>query len=280
MDIKVKKVGIITKLKQPKAVALSREIAGWLNAKGIGEVFIDEEAAGGIVAESINEIQLMLVLGGDGTILYAVRIINGRKIPILGINLGRLGFLTEISEDEIYPVLEDVIRGKVEIEERMMLSVNVQKNSGASLEYIVLNDAVLRTTAARLINIETSINKEHVTTYRADGLIIATPTGSTAYSLSSGGPILHPTIHSIILSPICPFTLTNRPIVIPNWMTVEVKIKGSSSNILLTLDGQTDMQIEEGDAIELKRAETCTHIIKSHTRGYFNILRTRLQWTE
>ncbi|MBI5682812.1 MAG: NAD(+)/NADH kinase [Deltaproteobacteria bacterium] len=275
----MKKVGIVTKLNKPKAKLLSRDITGWLTAKGI-EVFVDEESVKGTVAEHINEIELMIVLGGDGTILHTVRIINGRKIPILGINLGSLGFLTEIPADEIYPVLEDVIKGRIETEERMMLSVNIRKNDGSSSEYTVLNDVVIRGTIARLINIETSINKGHVTTYRADGLIIATPTGSTAYSLSAGGPILHPTIHSIILSPICPFTLTNSPIVIPDWMVVEVKIKGHSSNILLTLDGQVDIQIDEGDTIEFKRADTCTYIIKSPTRSYFDILRTRLQWAE
>lgn len=277
----MKRVGIVTKLNKPKAVKLGKEIIKWLTNKGI-EVFVDAEPGKGCktLLNNIDKIELMIVLGGDGTILYASRVLGCRKIPILGINLGSLGFLTEVTVDEIYPVLENVINGKFETEERMMLSVNIRRQDSSISSYTILNDVAIKGMTARLINLETRINKEYVTTYRADGLIIATPTGSTGYSLSAGGPIVHPTIHSIIVSPICPFTLTNRPVVIPDWMTVEINIKGHNANVLLTLDGQKDVQLGEEDVVEVKRAECSTYIIKSPNKSYFDVLRTRLQWGE
>src|SRR3972149_6728558 len=152
----------------------------------------------------------------------------------------------------------------------MMLSVQINRNSNV-LKYTVLNDVVLKGTLARLVNIEARINKEYVTTYRADGLIVSTPTGSTAYSLSSGGPILYPTIHSIIVAPICPFTLTNRPVVIPDWMTVEVLIKPGQRDVLLTLDGQVDVQLGGGDIIEVKRSDACLYLGKSPGKCEFGV---------
>ncbi|HBO83805.1 MAG: hypothetical protein A2073_02775 [Deltaproteobacteria bacterium GWC2_42_11] len=274
----MKKIGIITK--KPKAVPLSGEIAQWLANRGV-EVFLDADYEGeNTLRSNIDKIELLMVLGGDGTILHAARFLNGRKIPILGINLGSLGFLTEITVDEIYPVMEDIIACKFETDERMMLSVDVIKKEGERSSHIVLNDVVIKGTTSRLINIETRINKEHVTTYRADGLIIATPTGSTAYSLAAGGPILYPTIHSIIVSPICPFTLTNRPVVIPDWMTVDVNVKGAEPNVFLTLDGQVNIKLNIADIVEVKRADSCIYLIKSPSRSYFDVLRTRLRWAE
>lgn len=277
----MKRVGIVTKLNKPKAEAIKQDIIKWLDSKGI-EVFVDAEPGKGCktLLNNIDKIELMIVLGGDGTILYAVRVLSGRKIPILGINLGSLGFLTEVTIDEVYPVLENVIKGKFETEERMMLSVNIRRQDSSVSSHTILNDVAIKGMTARLINLETRINKEYVTTYRADGLIIATPTGSTGYSLSAGGPILYPTIHSIIVSPICPFTLTNRPVVIPDWMTVEINITGHNANVLMTLDGQKDVQIQDEDTIEVKMADCRAYIIKSPAKSYFDVLRTRLQWGE
>ncbi|OGP32280.1 MAG: hypothetical protein A2X87_05680 [Deltaproteobacteria bacterium GWC2_42_51] len=218
------------------------------------------------------------MLGGDGTMLSVARTVGEKKIPILGINLGGLGFLTAIKINEIYPVLEKVIKDDFETEERMMLSVQIHKDGKKTSTYSVLNDVVIKGTLARLINLEARINKEYVTTYRADGLIISTPTGSTAYSLSAGGPILYPTIHSIIVAPICPFTLTNRPVVIPDWMTVEVLIKPGQRDVLLTLDGQVDVQLGGGDIIEVKRSDACLYLVKCPGKSYFDILRERLMW--
>jgi NAD+ kinase len=219
------------------------------------------------------------VLGGDGTMLLAARIVDGRKIPILGVNLGSLGFLTSISVDEIYKVLEKMLKDECpELEERMMLSVDVMRGGEKVASYKVFNDAVIKGTIARLVKLETRINREYVTTYRADGLIIATPSGSTAYSLSAAGPILYPTIHSIIVVPICPFNLTNRPVVIPDWMNVEVGLGEEQSRVELTIDGQIDIPLFGGDRVDIKRAETNVYLVKCEARSYFAILRERLMW--
>ena len=210
--------------------------------------------------------------------LSVARTVGEKKIPILGINLGGLGFLTAVKINEIYPVLEKVIKDDFETEERMMLSVQIYKEGKKTSTYSVLNDVVIKGTLARLINLEARINKEFVTTYRADGLIVSSPTGSTAYSLSAGGPILYPTIHSIIVAPICPFTLTNRPVVIPDWMTVEVLIKPGQRDVLLTLDGQVDLPLHGGDIIEVKRSDGCIYLVRCPGKSYFDILRERLMW--
>lgn len=277
-QFKMKSIGIVAKLNKPEALRMSQEVVRWLAEKGV-EVFLEGELArrigypkGYTDTELPNLIDLMLVLGGDGTMLYAAMLVGDRGIPILGVNLGGLGFLTAITVQEIYPILEDVIKDRFDVEERMKLSVEFMKGG----HYTVLNDVVIKGTLARLISLEARINREYVTTYRADGLVIATPTGSTAYSLSTGGPILYPTIHSIIVTPICPFNLTNRPVVIPDWMIVEVTLK--TPQALLTLDGQVDIPITEGDTIGVKRAASSIHLVKPPGKGYFDVLRARLMW--
>jgi len=281
----MKKVGVIVKLNKPEVVRVSQDIIKWLLERGV-EVYLDTELAGKLNysksysrADIPGLVELMIVLGGDGTMLYTARLIGEKKVPILGVNLGSLGFLTAITMKEIYPVLERVIKDDFETEERMMLSVQIRRGEKEVSTYIVLNDVVIKGTLARLINLEARINKEYVTTYRADGLIISTPTGSTAYSLSAGGPILYPTIHSIIVAPICPFTLTNRPVVIPDWMTVEILIKPEQQHdVLLTLDGQVDLPLTGGDIIEIKRSGACMYLVKCPGKSYFDILRERLMW--
>ncbi|HLA50872.1 MAG TPA: NAD(+)/NADH kinase [Thermodesulfobacteriota bacterium] len=281
----MKKVGVIVKLNKPEVVRVSQDVIKWLLERGV-EVYLDTELAGKLNysksysrADIPGLVELMIVLGGDGTMLYTARLIGEKKVPILGVNLGSLGFLTAITMKEIYPVLERVIKDDFETEERMMLSVQIRRGEKVVSTYTVLNDVVIKGTLARLINLEARINKEYVTTYRADGLIISTPTGSTAYSLSAGGPILYPTIHSIILAPICPFTLTNRPVVIPDWMTVEILIKPEQQHdVLLTLDGQVDLPLTGGDIIEIKRSDACMYLVKCPGKSYFDILRERLMW--
>ncbi len=280
----MKRIGIIAKLNKHEAVTLSKEIVKWLGGRGI-EVYMDAELCarlGYSRSYSREEIpglvELMLVLGGDGTMLYASRLIGNKKTPILGINLGRLGFLTAITTKEIYPVLERVIKDDFETEERMMLSIQIYRGDKKVSSYTALNDVVIKGTLGRLIHLEARINKEYVTTYRADGLIVSTPTGSTAYSLSAGGPILYPTIHSIIVAPICPFNLTNRPVVIPDWMTVEILIGTDQHDVLLTLDGQVDLPLNGGDVVEAKRSEYSMYLVKCPGKSYFDILRERLMW--
>ncbi len=280
----MKRIAVIAKLTKPEAVKVSQDVIKWLIERGM-EVYLDTELGGRLNwsksysrTELPGLVELMVVLGGDGTMLYTARLIGEKKIPILGVNLGGLGFLTAITMEEIYPVLERVIRDDFETEERMMLNIEIHRDGGKASKYTVLNDMVIKGQLARLISLETRINKEYVTTYRADGIIVATPTGSTGYSLSAGGPILYPTIHSIIVAPICPFTLTNRSVVIPDWMTVEILLKADQGNVFLTMDGQVDLPLKAGDVVEVKRAEASTYLVKCPGKSYFDILRERLMW--
>jgi len=280
----MKRIAVIAKLTKPEAVKVSQDVIKWLIERGM-EVYLDTELGGRLNwsksysrTELPGLVELMVVLGGDGTMLYTARLIGEKKIPILGVNLGGLGFLTAITMEEIYTVLERVIRDDFETEERMMLNIEIRREGGKASKYTVLNDVVVKGQLARLISVETRINKEYVTTYRADGIIVATPTGSTGYSLSAGGPILYPTIHSIIVAPICPFTLTNRSVVIPDWMTVEILLKADQGNVFLTMDGQVDLPLKAGDVVEAKRAEASTYLVKCPGKSYFDILRERLMW--
>lgn len=280
----MKKIGIIVKISNPEAIKTGEEVCRWLSKQGV-EVFVEKaigdkvKCATALEAEDIpGKVDAIIVLGGDGTMLHVVRLLKGNSVPILGVNQGGLGFLTAINVDEIYTLLERMLKGDYKTAERMMLSVDVIRKGKVVSHHRVLNDAVIKATGARLAMLKTSINKEYVTTYRADGLIVATPTGSTAYSLSAAGPILYPTIHSITVSPICPFNLTNRPVVIPDWMNVEVTIPGKQTGIILTLDGQSDIELEEDDQVEIKRDKKSVFLVKFEGKSYFEILRERLMW--
>lgn len=280
----MKRIGLVVKVSNPDAITLADRIADWVTAQG-GTVYTDEVLSLMVknsVATRLKDlpgcIDIMIVLGGDGTMIHAARLINGRKVPILGVNLGSLGFLTAITVAEVFPLLEKVLMDDCAVEERMLLLVEHTRGEKALSSHRVLNDAVIKGDNARLVRLETRINKEYVNTYRADGLIIATPTGSTAYSLSANGPILYPTIHSIIVAPICPFNLTNRPVVIPDWMTVDVTVSPDQHGIELILDGQVDMPLESGDIVKIKRAEESAYLVKYQGKSYFDILRERLMW--
>ena len=280
----MKRIGLIVKVSNPEAVRLAGSIADWAAERG-GKVITDDGLALMIknaqptkIKDIPENIDIMVVLGGDGTMLNAARLLNGRDIPILGVNLGSLGFLTAITVKEVFPLLEKISKGYFVKEERMLLQVEHTRGGESLAVNNVLNDAVIKGASARLVRLETRINKEYVNTYRADGLIIATPTGSTAYSLSANGPILYPTIHSIIVAPICPFNLTNRPVVIPDWMTVDITVAPEQENSELILDGQVNIPLVRGDVIKVKRAEVSVYLIKYEGKSYFDILRERLMW--
>ncbi len=281
---RLKSAGIVVKASNPKAVALAADMAAWLKRKGVS-VYVEDKLGKAVKAartcrpeEFRDRADLLIVLGGDGTMLYGVRIIGGARVPILGVNLGGLGFLTAVTMDEVYPLLARVLKGDFVAEERMTLSVELKKKGKAGVRMRVLNDAVIKATSPKLIRVEARINREYVTTYRCDGLIVATPTGSTAYSLSASGPVLYPTIHSIIVSPVCPFNLTNRPVVIPDWMTVEVSIPDGNPGVMLALDGQSEVGLEAGDRVTVKRAGESAYLIRYEGKSYFDILRERLMW--
>jgi len=280
----LKKIGLVVKVSNPDAIALADRIADWVAERG-GTVYTDEvlslmvkNAVSTRLKDLPGMIDIMVVLGGDGTMIHAARLIDGRKVPILGVNLGSLGFLTALTVSEVFPILEKVMREECAMEERMLLKVEHTRDNDILSTHKVLNDAVIKGQNARLLRLETRINREYVNTYRADGLIIATPTGSTAYSLSANGPILYPTIHSIIVAPICPFNLTNRPVVIPDWMTVDITVSPEQHGVELILDGQVDMPLESGDVIKIKRAEESAYLVKYQGKSYFDILRERLMW--
>jgi NAD+ kinase len=224
---------------------------------------------------------MIIVLGGDGTLLSVARQVWNKNIPILGVNLGGLGFLTEITLDELYPVLERVVQDDFAINEREVLSAGVVRREERIAEFIVLNDAVINKGAlARIIDLETTINGEYLSTFRSDGLIISTPTGSTAYNLSAGGPIVYPSLHTIIITPICPHTLTIRPIIIPDDVKIRALLKSRDEEVTLTLDGQQGFTLEFEDVVEVEKAEGRILLIKSPYRHYFELLREKLKWGE
>ncbi len=281
------RIGIIGKTNTDKAYEIAKELSEWFNAKGV-EVIFEQEIGKKIrrrksvpAAEIPELVDIILVFGGDGTFLGVARLACEHGTPILGINLGGLGFLTEITVDEVYPMMERILSGDYEIEDRQMLRTTVRRGKTGAKHYEVLNDVVINKEAvARIIDLEIYIEGSHVTTYKADGIILSTPTGSTAYSLSAGGPIVHPALPVTIITPICPHTLTNRPLVVSNEMKVEIKITTQEPDTYLTLDGQIGIRLKTGDVIEVRKSDTVVKLIKSPFRDYFTILKTKLMWGE
>jgi len=282
----MKRVGIIAKTDKPQAIAVSKELIPWLKGRGIEPVI--DEGLGALLGISgccpknqiASKSDMLLVLGGDGTLLAAAGLVGATGIPILGVNLGSLGFLTEITIDELYPAMERVLKGEYESEVRVMLSVRVIRGKEEIAKYTVLNDVfVSRGSTARIVDLETKINGDYVTTYKADGLIVSTPTGSTAYSLSAGGPIIYPSLHAFTLTPICPHTLTQRPVIVSDDSVITISIL-SKEDILITHDGIAGPALHYGDIVEVKKADAVIHLIKSPYRNYYEVLRTKLKWGE
>jgi NAD+ kinase len=226
-------------------------------------------------------VDLLLVLGGDGTLLSVARLVGARDVPILGVNLGGLGFLTEVTLEEIYTTLEAVFQGTYEVTQRILLSAAVRRQGERIVDYVALNDAVInKGTLARMIELEIHIDGEFVTTFRADGLILSTPTGSTAYCLAVGGPIVYPTLRALVLAPICPHMLTLRPLVIPDAAKVEIVQASPDENAHLTMDGQVGFTLRHRDVIEVGRSDHTIKLIKAPGKSYFQILRAKLKWGE
>ncbi|HEY5766024.1 MAG TPA: NAD(+)/NADH kinase [Candidatus Deferrimicrobiaceae bacterium] len=283
----MKCAGIIAKHVDPRAGAIVSELTNWLVSHGKG-VVLDRETSSLVPgAESVNRGKLpekcdfLIVIGGDGTLLSAARVVGTTGKPILGVNLGSLGFMTAITLEELYPVLERIFTFDFEYDERMMLVAHVHRMGERVANYTVLNDVVINKGAlAKIIDIETTIGETYLSSFKADGLIISTPTGSTGYTLAAQGPILYPTLHAIVITPICPHTLTNRPIVIPDTMEVRAKLLSQETDVFLTLDGQVGFGIRQGDVIEVKKAAAPLRFFRSPFRDYFTVLRTKLKWGE
>jgi NAD+ kinase len=289
----MKRIGIISKQNKPEAIPVIQNLVEWLWPKEV-EVFV-EDGTGRLLDPRLSgralhpmereeipkHVEMVIVLGGDGTLLSVARQVWNRKMPILGVNLGGLGFLTEITLEELYPVLEKILKGDFQTNEREVLHASVVRKGRKIADYIILNDAVVNKGAlARIIDLETTIDGEYLATFQSDGLIISTPTGSTAYNLSAGGPIVFPSLHTIIITPICPHTLTNRPILLPDDLMIRTILKSRNQEVFLTLDGQLGFALEFEDVVEVKKAEGCILLIKSPYRHYFELLRQKLKWGE
>jgi len=226
-------------------------------------------------------VDMVIVLGGDGTLLSVARLVQDEQIPLFGVNLGSLGFLTETALENLDRTLEMIWQGRCPVEERIMLEVFVARGRRGAGPYFVLNDAVFNKTAlARMFELETAVDGDYLTTYRADGLIVATPTGSTAYSLAAGGPIVYPDMEAIVVTPICPHTLTNRSLVVPDRMTVEVRVRSADEGIHLTLDGQRGIALSTRDRVTIRKAASRTLLVQNPEQDYFSILRQKLKWGE
>jgi len=286
----IEKIGLIANPAKEKSPALTVALRDWLRARGltvllereIAAIMDEGEAAGLSTAELAAQADLLLVLGGDGTLLRTARAAAGMAIPIAGINLGAFGYLTEINTHEAYSALEIILAGQYQVEKRMMLEVVVRRQRQVVERGVVLNDAVInRSDLSRLVHLETAVDKRYLTTFKADGLIVSTPTGSTAYSLSAGGPIVFPQHDSIILNPICPHSLTNRPVVLPRKAVVTVGLwtkEGARGGATLTLDGQVSFTLHTGDSVTIRRSRHATHLVTSPHRDYVEILRSKLGW--
>lgn len=280
----LKKIGLVVK-SDAKAQKKADELEAWLQSKKIETIRKKTVESGQkndntSISSPPSDVGCIFVLGGDGTFLSAVRWIGDEDIPILGIKFGQVGFLAEIAEEDLYAAAEKVLRGDFILRSRMRLSVKVKRNEKTRARETVLNDVVInRGALARLAHIETHIDDHYLTAYSADGLIVATPTGSTAYSLAAGGPVIHPAVPGIILTPICPFTLTNRPLIVPQSANIKIKLAEGSSDIVLTFDGQKGLELNDQDEIHIKKGSHPVNLITLPERQYFDILKNKLKWS-
>lgn len=283
----LKKIGIYAKKSHPEVEQIAMFVAQKFTTAGI-DVLIEDGLAeqigqvNGHAGEDIpSQVDMIVVLGGDGTLISVARQVGEREVPIVGVNLGQLGFLTEITHEELPEMLDRLIAGDYKVSERMMIDAFIHREDKVIGKYTVLNDAVINKGAlARIIDMETYVDGRHLSTYKADGLIISTPTGSTGYSLAAGGPIIYPEINSLLITPICPHMLTNRPIIVWSRSVIEIEVKFQDDVVFFTADGQVGHKLLRGDRVELRRSETRTRLVSSPSREYFQILRTKLSWGE
>ena len=285
----IRSVGIVVKPRNEEAWATAVELGNWLDARGVaraGEPYREDEfdgpdrdekpAAGARLAANAD---MIVVLGGDGTMISTARLVGDSDVLVLGINYGSLGYLTDFRIEEMYTALEAIIDGDYEVDPRVMLEAEHRRDGAALAHGRVLNDVVINKAAlARIIEIEVELNGQFVNSFRADGLIVSTPTGSTAYNLSAGGPIIYPSMNAVDMTPICPFTLTNRPIVVPDTAEIVLRLLNENEGVVLTLDGQTGYQMNSGDSVVIRKSSVPLKLVQPTTRNYFDVLRNKLKW--
>lgn len=283
----IKTVGICSKPNTPAAADLIPKLLEWLRARDIAARIDEQTAAYAPELQGLSRTQvpegcdLVIVLGGDGTLLSAARAIGKREIPLFPVNLGGLGFLTAITIDGLFPELERALRGEHRIAKRKLLETEVVRDGQVVATYEALNDAVLTKSAlARMIDLDTHVDSQFVCAYKADGLIISTPTGSTAYSLSAGGPIIFPSVPAICLTPICPHMLTNRPVLVPETSVIRVLSHGPDESVYLTIDGQVGTPLREGDTVICRSSRYSLLLIRPPHQMFFDVLRQKLKWGE
>jgi len=284
----IRAAGIISKPNQQLVSSVVPPLIEWLRERKI-EVFTDKETKSCVAttAETISRetlgdhVDLMIVLGGDGTLLSAARALGSHHVPILAVNLGGLGFLTSVTLDELYPVLDQVLAGKHHVSERMMLDAEILRGGNVAEHQCALNDAVANKAAiARMLDFDVSVNGESVGRYRADGIVVATPTGSTAYSLAAGGPIIEPELDAFVITPICPHMLTNRPLVVPATARIEIDFAPAEEPVYVTLDGQIGFELKPKDRVAITQSASRVSLVRPPSKTYFEVLRNKLKWGE
>ena len=287
----MKRIGVVLKPNQPDALKTMCELTIWLAERGItllGGPEIERQRIKQQTGCAVEEVEpeklavnadLILVLGGDGTMIATARVMGDTEVPVLGVNYGGLGYLAEFRIEELYSALESILAGNYRLDKRVMLGVELLRGDKSVARNRVLNDVVINKSAlARIIEIEAYLNQQFVNAFRADGLIVSTPTGSTAYNLSAGGPIIFPSMDAVVITPICPFTLSNRPIVVPDDSSIELRLKTDQENVTLTLDGQVGLPLKVEDRVVIHKSKTTFNLVQPTNRNYFDVLRDKLRW--
>jgi NAD+ kinase len=287
----MKTVGVLARPRLVGAGPMLQELVDWLAARGI-RVMVEQRTAGLMDGEPRSatvadgrtvgtSADIIVVLGGDGTLLAASHLLESSSVPIVGVNFGSLGFLTEITLPELYPTLENVLADRYEYDDRRLLRAVVQRAGAEDAVGDVLNDVVItKAVVSRIIQLDVSVDGLFVSAFRADGLIVSSPTGSTAYNLAAGGPILHPGLPAVVLTPICPHMLTNRPLVIRDESSIEIKLKSREVEVHITLDGQRGFPMSADDRVTITRSPRTLRLVKARGRDYYDVLRTKLKWGE
>jgi len=266
----VRNVVIVTKPKQPEVARVAGELITWFKNKKVNASLEPEAAA---------TADLAVVLGGDGTLLAAARLLGVHQVPIVAVNYGGLGFLTEVTLDEMYPALDRVLAGESVTQLRMMMELHVTREGKRLADFRALNDVVInKGSLSRMIELEACVDGQYVSRFRSDGLIVSTPTGSTAYNISAGGPIIYPTMSAMVVTPICSHTLTNRPIVLPADVKIEIMLRSAQDDVSVTVDGQVGLQLRMDDDLVVQKSDVAVKLVAPADKNYFDVLRGKLKW--